>query len=938
MKKIIIRGAREHNLKNIDLELPRDKFIVITGVSGSGKSTLAFDTIFAEGQRRYLESLSSYARQFLGQMDKPDVDLVEGMSPTISINQKSIGHNPRSTVGTITEIYDYLRLLYAKAGTPHCPFCGKKIQKVSLDEMVEEILEQFKQGKSIRIYSPVVRGKKGNYSTLLENLYKKGYHKAIVNGKQINLSSAKFIDLDRYSRHKIEVLIDEILVNPENLERISESIEQALKLAGGMVIVKSSKKEISFNQKMMCVSCNFSFPEIEPRSFSFNSPYGACAECGGLGKKFELSEELIIPDKNKTIGEGAILPWSYRRNNWFGTVIDAVAREYKVSVKDRIKDIPKHKLDKIIHGQEEPVMLKIRTYSRGSRIWTMKFQGLLNYLNRRYSETESEKIRKDIQKYMVETRCPVCKGSRLKEESLLVKIDKKNISQITHLSVDQALEFFQNLKLKKSKKIIADKINKEIINRLTFLKNVGLAYLTLDRSAVTLSGGESQRIRLASQVGAALVGVIYILDEPSIGLHAKDNKRLLKTLLHLRDIGNTVMVIEHDEETMRSCDWLVDIGPGAGEKGGKIVVSENLEKALKNEDSATVRYLKGMEKIETPDQRQKPTKKKLIIEKASEHNLKNLDVEIPLELFTCVTGVSGSGKSTLVNDIVCKALSRHFYRSLEQPGRHKSIKGLHFIDKIINVDQSPIGRTPRSNPATYTKVFTHIRDLFAATRDARIKGYGPGRFSFNVSGGRCDNCQGEGFLKVEMQFLPDVYLPCDVCEGKRYKKDTLKVQYKGKNISEVLDMTVDEAVDFFSDIPQICDILKVIADVGLGYIKLGQPATTLSGGEAQRVKLASELAKKSTSKTFYVLDEPTTGLHFQDIQKLLSVVERLVDQGNTVLMIEHNMDVIKSADWIIDLGPHGGQKGGKIIARGSPEEVAKYEESFTGQYLKKYLK
>ena len=961
MKKITIRGAREHNLKNINLDLPRDKFIVFTGVSGSGKSTLAFDTIFAEGQRRYLESLSSYARQFLGQMDKPDVDTVEGLSPTISINQKTAGHNPRSTVGTITEIYDYLRLLYAKVGTPFCPHCGKPIKKISLDEMIEEVIEQFKENEKIQIFAPIVRGKKGEYSTLLENLYKQGYDKAIVNNKEIKLSAYKFITLDRYTRHRIEVLIDEIPVNSKNLDRLNESVEQALKLADGIVVVRqenaqkggsqrktqpgksqSNQKEVTFNQNMMCPDCNFSFPEVEPRSFSFNSPYGACPTCGGLGKNFELSEKLIVPDMTKTIGQGAILPWSYRANNWLGTVVNAAARHLRIPANDRLKDIPKYKLDKLLYGDDEPIMLHINSPTRSLHNWKMKFPGLLPYLEKRYAETESEKVRKELGKYMLEKTCKDCRGARLKPESLLVKIDNRNISELTNYSITDTIKFFEQLKLTKSQQLIARRINKEILNRLTFLKNVGLSYLNLNRSANTLSGGESQRIRLASQVGAGLVGVTYILDEPSIGLHARDNKKLLDTLNHLRDRDNTVIVIEHDTETMMTADWLVDIGPGAGDAGGKVVFNGPLKQAMKESaaktQSLTIKYLKGYEKIEAPLHKRRPGRKNLQIIGASEHNLKNLNVNIPLEIFTCVTGVSGSGKSSLVNDVIYKALSRYFYRSLEQPGRHKEIKGLHHLDKVINVDQSPIGRTPRSNPATYTKVFTPIRELFSASKDARVKGYGPGRFSFNVNGGRCDNCQGEGFLKVEMQFLPDVYLPCEVCNGQRFKKETLKILYRGKNIAEVLEMNVEEALKFFEDIPQIKDILQVLSDVGLGYIKLGQPATTLSGGEAQRVKLASELAKRSTRRTFYILDEPTTGLHFEDVKKLLSVIQRLVDQGNTVLMIEHNLDVIKSADWLIDLGPEGGANGGKLIAQGAPEEIIKYEKSYTGKFLKKLLK
>lgn len=938
MQKIIIRGARENNLKNVSLELPRGKFIVFTGVSGSGKSTLAFDTIFAEGQRRYLESLSSYARQFLGQMDKPDVDLVEGMSPTISINQKTASQNPRSTVGTVTEIYDYLRLLFAKVGTPYCPHCGRPIKKVSLDEILSEILEQFREGSRIQIYAPVVRGKKGEYQTLLENLFRKGFDEAIINGKPTKLYTYKFVKLDKNSRHTIEVLIDDVEITDKKLGRINEGVEQALKLADGMIAVRQGKKSATFNQNMMCPDCNFSFPEIEPRSFSFNSPYGACPACSGLGKRFEISEKLIIPDNNLTIGQGGVLPWSYKSNNWFGTIINAAARELRIAPNDRLKDIPDYKLSRLMHGDEEPIALKVKTFGgQGRRTWVFPFNGIVPFLKKRYEDTESEKIRKEIEKYMIEKTCETCRGARLKPESLLVRIGDKNISEVTSLSIEDTLGYFNSLKLSKSQQIISARINQEISNRLTFLNNVGLSYLTLDRAANTLSGGESQRIRLASQVGAGLVGVIYVLDEPSIGLHARDNKRLLKTLIHLRDLENTVIVIEHDEETMRSADWLVDIGPGAGADGGRIVASGTFKEVLKSQDSITARYLRHEAGIEMPKVRRKPGKKSLVITGAKEHNLKNINISVPLGLFVCVSGVSGSGKSTLVNDIICKSLSRFFYKSLDQPGEFKEIKGMQYLDKVIEVDQSPIGRTPRSNPATYTKVFTAIRDLFAATKDARVKGYGPGRFSFNVPGGRCDRCEGEGFLKVEMQFLPDVYLPCDVCLGKRFNKETLKVLYNGKNISDVLGMTVDEAASFFSDIPQIRDILTVISDVGLGYIKLGQPATTLSGGEAQRVKLSSELARRSTSRTFYILDEPTTGLHFDDVKKLLTIIQRLVDQGNTVLVIEHNMDVLKSADWIIDLGPEGGVNGGRVIAQGPPEELMKYESSYTGQYLKKYL-
>jgi excinuclease ABC subunit A len=937
MKKIVIQGARENNLKNISLELPRGKFIAFTGVSGSGKSTLALDTIFAEGQRRYLESLSSYARQFLGQMDKPDVDLIDGLSPAISISQKTAGGNPRSTVGTVTEIYDYLRLLFAKAGTPHCLFCGKEIKKISSDEMLCEILDQFPEKETLEIYAPIVRGRKGEYQGLLENLYREGYEEALVNGRVFKLSAHRFANLDRHSRHRIEVLVDRLELEPGNLERLNENVEQALKLAGGTVTIKNKEKTATFNRNQICPDCNYSSPEIEPRSFSFNSPYGACPDCDGLGRKLELSEKLIIPDYTKTIGQGGLLPWSYRTGNWIASIINAVTQELKISTHDRLKDIPAHKMERLLKGDEEPILIKVRLHSHHQRIWRFRFSGLLNYLEKRHLETDSEKVRKEIEKYMIRRVCPACQGARLKKESLLVKIGGKNISQVTEFSIQEAVKFFSDLKLTKTQAAIAKSINKEIQNRLSFLENVGLSYLSLSRASNTLSGGESQRIRLASQIGAGLTGVLYILDEPSIGLHAKDNQKLLTTLHHLRDLENTVIVIEHDEETILSADWLTDIGPEAGKKGGNIVVNAPLKKALKNSDSLTVRYLTGEEKIAVPATRRRKGKNILKVVEAEEHNLRKISPEIPLGSFTVVTGVSGSGKSTLVNEIIYKTLARHFYRSLEQPGRCKEIKGLHHLKKVINVDQSPIGRTPRSNPATYTKVFTPIRELFAQTKDARQKGFGPGRFSFNVNGGRCENCKGEGFLKVSMQFLPDVYLPCDICQGQRFKKETLKIHYRGKNIAEVLGMTVTEAFEFFHDIPQIADILKVIDEVGLGYIQLGQAATTLSGGEAQRVKLASELAKRSVGQTLYILDEPTTGLHFEDIKKLLSVLQKLTDQNNTVLVIEHNLDVIKSADWIIDLGPEGGKQGGKIIAQGSPEEIIKYPESATGQFLKEKL-
>jgi len=939
-EKIIVKGAREHNLKNVSLEIPRDKFIVFTGLSGSGKSTLAFDTIFAEGQRRYLESLSSYARQFLGQMDKPDVDYIEGLSPAISIDQKSVSRNPRSTVGTITEIHDYLRLLFAKIGIPHCPKCGRKITKMSIDEIVDKAIE-FGEGKEIEIVAPVVRSKKGEYSALLENMYKSGYSQAKVNGEKINLSDWKEIKLERYKKHDIEIQVDKIKISDENISRIFESIERALKIAQGIVIIRSGKKENSFNQNLACPIHEIEFPELEPRLFSFNSPFGACEACEGLGTKKELDEKLIVPDKNKTIGEGAILPWSYKSNNYFGTILRAVTNYYHIAENKRIKDLSKKDLEILLYGSEDEDLINVRYHFRtGVREYFMTWKGVVGWLEDRYRKTTSEAVRADIEKYMSQNPCSVCKGSRYKKEVLLVKIGGENIDEISQKNISVALEFFQNLKLTEQEKLIAQRIIQEIINRLRFLNDVGLNYLTLSRGARTLSGGESQRIRLASQIGSQLVGVLYILDEPSIGLHARDNDKLIETLKNLKKLGNTVIAIEHDEETMRAADYLVDIGPRAGKHGGEIVAAGTPEEVLKSKRSITARYLNGKEKIEIPKVRRRTfNKKSIIVKGASEHNLKNINVEFPLNTFTCVTGVSGSGKSTLVKDTLYKAISNKLHRTLEIPGAHQEIVGLHNIDKIIMVDQAPIGRTPRSNPATYTGLFTHIRDLFASTKDAKARGYNPGRFSFNVSGGRCENCKGDGFLKIEMQFMPDVYLPCDVCKGKRYNRETLEVKYKGKNIAEVLAMTVSEALEFFGNFSLISDKLKVLEEVGLGYIELGQSATTLSGGEAQRVKLATELSRRSSGHNIYILDEPTTGLHFDDIKKLLDILNRLVDAGNTVIVIEHNLDVIKSADWIIDLGPEGGEGGGKIIVTGTPEEIAKWhKESYTGKYLREVLK
>lgn len=974
MDKIIIKGAREHNLKNIDLELPRDKFIVFTGISGSGKSTLAFDTIFAEGQRRYLESLSSYARQFLGQMDKPDVDYIEGLSPAISIDQKAASHNPRSTVGTVTEIHDYLRLLYAKIGRPHCPECGREITKLSTDEIVDRIIEACHMEKGacqIEILSPVVRERKGEYGAMLEEMFRRGFSAAYVNGKKIELDNkiSEKIKLERYKKHSIDILVDDVEISSDNISRIFEGAEKALKLSSGLVKIKSKfqnpnakknlkykiqeiengfkNKELVFNQNLSCPVHEIEFPELEPRLFSFNSPFGACPACEGLGTKKEIDPRLVAPDKNKTIAEGGVMPWSYKKNNWQGTILGAVCKHFHISDNMRLRDLPEEKFNLLMFGGEDavdmvtdeeaeeiPVTLRSKTGSMWK--YNMSWRGAVGYLQDRYLKTDSDAVRADIEKYMSQNPCSVCRGARYKKEVLLVTVGDKNIDAITRVSVAETLGFFKDLKFNKNEEIIAGRIKKEIVNRLGFLENVGLGYLTLGRAAATLAGGEAQRIRLASQIGSGLTGVLYILDEPSVGLHARDNSKLLETLFHLRDLGNTLIVVEHDEETMREADYLVDIGSGAGKLGGEIVVHGTPEDVIKNKKSLTAGYLRKDLEIEIPKfRRPMKNKKSIIVRGAREHNLKNLTVEFPLKVLTAVTGVSGSGKSTLVEDILYKSLASKIMRTLDRPGKHSEIVGAHHINKVIMIDQSPIGRTPRSNPATYTGLFSPIRDLFASTRDAKAKGYGPSRFSFNVKGGRCDNCQGDGQLKIEMQFMPDVYLPCDVCSGKRYNSETLKVKYKGKNISDVLEMTVSEGRAFFENYFQIHDKLKVLEEVGLGYIQLGQSATTLSGGEAQRTKLATELSRRATGDTLYILDEPTTGLHFDDIKKLLNVLNRLVDAGNTVVVIEHNMDVIKTADWIIDLGPEGGDGGGKLIVSGTPEEVAKYtRESWTGKYLR----
>lgn len=957
--KIIIKGAREHNLKNIDLELPRDKFIVFTGLSGSGKSTLAFDTIFAEGQRRYLESLSSYARQFLGQMDKPDVDYIEGLSPAISIDQKSTSHNPRSTVGTVTEIHDYLRLLYAKIGIPHCSECGREISKLSTDEIVDRILEMGSKSKNqaIEILSPIVRERKGEYLAILDDTWKRGFSEAIIDGKIERLENFKDINLARHKRHSIDIIVDRVEINDDNLTRIFEAVERALRMSQGLVKVKCDQKAKSekskakssdvcaveqiFNQKLSCPVHDIEFPEMEPRLFSFNSPYGACPACEGLGLKKEIDPARILPDKNKTIAEGGLMPWSYKPNNYIGSVLKAVSEFYHIPDNKRIRDLTKNQLDLLLYGHADEDVIRVKFFARGGGgHFNVKWKGVIFWLQERYKTTTSDGVREDIEKYMSQKACSVCDGSRYKSDVLLVTVGEKNIHETSIQSIRECVAFFENLKLTHREELIAGRILKEIIARLVFLNNVGLDYLTLQRAAYSLSGGESQRIRLASQIGSQLVGVLYILDEPSIGLHARDNTKLTETLRQLQQIGNTLIVIEHDEEMMRSADWLVDIGPRAGKHGGEIMAQGTPEEVINNPKSLTGQYLRGELQIEIPKFRRSVSKKKMItVRGAVEHNLKSVTAEFPLKVFTCVTGVSGSGKSTLVEDTLYKALANKLHRALDVPAKHNEILGIENINKVIMIDQSPIGRTPRSNPATYTGLFTHIRELFAKTKDAKLRGYGPGRFSFNVAGGRCDNCSGEGYLKIEMQFMPDVYLPCDVCNSKRYNSETLQVKFKDKNIAEVLAMTVSEGVEFFESLSKIHDPLKVLEDVGLGYIELGQSATTLSGGEAQRIKLASELSRPSRGDTLYILDEPTTGLHFDDIKKLLEVLNRLVNAGNTVVVIEHNMDVIKTADWIIDMGPEGGDGGGKILVTGPPEEIIKYyKESYTAKYLRQVLK
>ena len=937
MDKIIVKGARENNLKNVSIELPKNKMIVMTGLSGSGKSSLAFDTIYAEGQRRYVESLSAYARQFLGGSEKPDVDSIEGLSPAISIDQKTTSNNPRSTVGTVTEIYDYLRLLFARVGTPYCPNHNIPISSQSVEEMTNKIME-YPLGTKMIILSPVVHGEKGTHKDLLDKLRKEGYIRVRVNGEMYDLSED--ITLDKNVKDKIDVVIDRIVLKEESRSRLFEAIEQSTKLSNGKVVIQilgEDKKEIVFSEQFACPHCEFSLPELEPRLFSFNAPYGACPECKGLGIKLQIDPDLVIPDKSLSINEGAIKTLSDDQENMDYKKLQCVCKHYKIDMDKPFSKLTKKQKDMILYGSDEIIHFNYSTKSGNIMNSKSFYEGIINNLQRRYMETSSTWIRDWLENYMIEYECDTCKGARLNDDVLQVKVGGKNIYQVTKMSIKELVNFFSKLKLSKEKQEIAKLILKEIEDRLNFLKNVGLEYLTLSRSAGTLSGGEAQRIRLATQIGSHLTGVLYVLDEPSIGLHQRDNEKLIKSMLEMRDLGNTLIVVEHDEDTMRACDYLVDIGPGAGDQGGQIVAQGTPEEVMKNENSITGQYLSGKKRIEIPKTRRKGNKKYLKIKGAEEHNLKNIDVDIPLGTFTCITGVSGSGKSSLINEILVKKISQELYRSKEKPGKHKKILGIENIDKIVAISQNPIGRTPRSNPATYTGVFDDIRTLFTTTKEAKMYGFEKNRFSFNVKGGRCEACRGDGVKKIEMHFLPDVYVPCEVCHGTRYNRETLNIKYKGKNIAEVLDMRVKEALEFFDNVPKIKQKLQVLEDVGLGYIKLGQSAPTLSGGEAERVKLAKELQKKATGKTLFVLDEPTTGLHTDDIKRLLAILQKIVDNKDTVVVIEHNLDVIKVADYIIDLGPEGGDEGGQIVACGTPEEVAKVKESYTGQFLKKML-
>ncbi|MBI3286932.1 MAG: excinuclease ABC subunit UvrA [Chloroflexi bacterium] len=961
--KIVVRGAREHNLKNIDVDIPRDKFVVITGLSGSGKSSLAFDTIYAEGQRRYVESLSAYARQFLGQMEKPDVDQIEGLSPAVSIDQKGASHNPRSTVGTVTEIYDYLRLLYARIGRPHCYNCGRPITQQSAEQIVDAVTN-LPAGSKIMILTPLIKDRKGHHQKVFEDIRKAGFVRVRVDKKIYDVDQAP--QLDRYKMHTIEAVVDRLVIPdahpPEAGDgaqkgeaseerkalrsRLTDSIETALKLGDGVVVVHNASahppQDLLFSEHMACVHCGISLGEIEPRTFSFNSPHGACPTCQGLGTRMEIDPDLVMPNKELSLAEGAIQPWSRSATSetYYYQLIKAVAEHYGFSINVPVKQLkPKH-LEWILYGTgDQLITLRYRNQYGRLREYDTTFEGVIHNLERRYEETSSDYIRWEIEHYMTTRPCPACGGKRLKPESLAVRIADRSITAVTALSVKEALRFFQALpeQLSERELAIAKQILKEITARLNFMVDVGLDYLTLDRSATTLSGGEAQRIRLATQIGSQLMGVIYILDEPSIGLHQRDNARLIRTLQQMRDLGNTLLVVEHDEETMRSADWIIDLGPGAGEHGGRVVVAGPVESVIAHPESITGQYLSRKKSIPLPPQRRPGNGQSLIVRGAAENNLKQIDVHIPLGRFMCITGVSGSGKSTLLVEVLYKKLAQILHRAKEKPGRLEGIEGEEHLDKVINIDQSPIGRTPRSNPGTYTNVFTHIRDLFATLPEAKLRGYKPGRFSFNVKGGRCEACQGDGIIKIEMHFLPDIYVPCEVCKGKRFNRETLQIRYKGKNISEVLDMTVEENMEFFSNIPKIRRKLETLYDVGLGYIKLGQPSTTLSGGEAQRIKLSRELSKRATGRTLYILDEPTTGLHFDDVKKLLNVLNQFVDEGNTVIVIEHNLDVIKSADWIVDLGPEGGDAGGWVVAEGTPEDLAQMKHSYTGQFLHQIL-
>ena len=935
---IKIRGANEHNLKNISVDIPRNELVVLTGLSGSGKSSLAFDTIYAEGQRRYMESLSSYARQFLGQMEKPDVESIEGLSPAISIDQKSTNRNPRSTVGTVTEIYDYMRLLYARVGIPHCPKCGKEIHKQSIDQMVDHIMAMPERTK-IQLLAPVVRGRKGEHAKVLDQARKSGYVRVRIDGNLYELSED--IKLDKNIKHNIEIVVDRLIVKEGIEKRLTDSIETVMALSGGLMTVDVTEGEpVNFSQSFSCPDCGISIDEVEPRSFSFNNPFGACPECFGLGYKMEFDEDLMIPDKSISIDDGAIVVLGWQsctdKGSFTRAILDALAKEYKFSLSTPFQDYPKEIQDVILHGTGGKEV-KVRYKSqRGEGVYDVACEGLIENVNRRYKETFYEASKAEYESYMRITPCPVCKGQRLKKESLAVTVGDMNIYQATNMSIVKFKDFMDGLKLTSMQQTIGASILKEIRARICFLIDVGLDYLSLSRATGTLSGGEAQRIRLATQIGSGLVGVAYILDEPSIGLHQRDNDKLLKTLIHLRDLGNSVLVVEHDEDTMLAADCIVDIGPGAGEHGGQVIAMGTAKQIMANKDSITGAYLSGRMAIPVPSERRKPSGW-ITVRGAAENNLKNLNVDFPLGVMTCVTGVSGSGKSSLVNEILYKALAKKLNRARTIPGKHKGIDGTEQLDKIIAIDQSPIGRTPRSNPATYTGVFDLIRDLFASTVDAKAKGYTKGRFSFNVKGGRCESCSGDGIIKIEMHFLPDVYVPCEVCGGKRYNRETLDVKYKGKSIYDVLDMTVEDALKFFENVPSVTRKIQTLYDVGLGYIRLGQPSTELSGGEAQRIKLATELSKRGTGKTIYILDEPTTGLHFADVHKLIDILRRLSDGGNTVVVIEHNLDVIKTADYIIDIGPEGGDKGGTVIARGTPEEVAENPVSYTGMYIKKYL-